>query len=73
MFSPELPVFRMVFPISKFWRFSMPPARKAAELSLIVLLAICSVPMLTSPPPVSEAVLPLKVLLLIINVPAPEL
>jgi hypothetical protein len=51
----------------------MPPARKAAELSLIVQLAMCSVPMLRSAPPVSEAVLPLKVLLLIVNVPPPEL
>jgi hypothetical protein len=51
----------------------MPAARKAAELSLIVLLATCSVPMLKTPPPVSEAVLPLNVLLLIVNVPAPEL
>lgn len=63
----------MVFPISRLLKFKTPPARKAAELSLTVLLASCTVPMLKTPPPVSEAALPLKVLLLIVNVPPPEL
>jgi hypothetical protein len=73
MFSPESPLFRIVLPISKLAKFKMPPARKAAELSLNVLLASCSVPLLYTPPPVNEAALSLNVLLVIINVPPPEL
>jgi hypothetical protein len=45
-----------------------PPA-KEAELSLSVLLAICSVPRLMLAPPL-PAELPLNVLLVIVNVPA---
>jgi hypothetical protein len=51
----------------------MPPARKAAELSLSVLLASCSVARLKMAPPLSEAALPLNVLLLIVKELSPEL
>jgi hypothetical protein len=49
------------------------PPPRGDELSLSVVLAICSVPTLKLAPPATGAALPLNVLLLIVNMPLPGL
>ena len=70
--TPEPPDFSTVFPSLSVPRLKTPPPR-LDELSLSVLLTICSVPRLKLAPPAAGAALPLSVLLVIVNVLAPAL
>ena len=74
MFSPTSPAFKMLFAISSGAASLQIAPPLVAELPLIVLLAICSEPLLPIPPPhpgplsVVSTELPLIVLLLIVSV-----